>query len=26
MASESVFGPVVMNGNEMCDISCSWWW
>jgi len=23
---ESVPGPAVMNGNEMCCVSCSWWW
>jgi len=24
--AESVSGPVVMNGNEMCHVYCSWWW
>jgi len=24
--AESLPGPVVMNGNETCHVSCSRWW
>jgi len=24
--TESVPGAAVTNGNEMCHVSCSWWW